>query len=678
MAGLLTFMTNSQLDEQERRRREEQQAQEKQNQPLIQGIVAYVRRCWEAASTAKQLVERRAYDSLRQRNGMYDPSKLEEIRKHGFSTVYMMITEVKCRAAESWLRDILLQDGKLPWELKPTTLPEVSDATEEEITAAVSEYVMSAVETVGRAPTIEEQIQFREKFLQKKHEGVVNEAENRAKSMQRVIEDKFEEGGILQAFDNFLSDLVTFPKAFIKGPILRKKNVMRWSGDQIVVETTVVPEFDWVSFFDMYPEPGITSLEQGYVLQRHRMSYSDLSALIGVPGYDEQAIRQVLADNNSSSWIAAHSQGEREALENKTGMEYNPAHHFDVFEFWGKISGKDLLEWGVDPEDVPDPAETYESNVWVCGDWCIKAVVNQDPLGEKPYVATSFIKVPGSFWGKGIPEVIKDVQSICNAAARSLVNNMGIASGPQVEVEVNRLPANEPLTSVFPWKIWQVSPSPQGANAIRFNQPQSIAAELMNVYDYFSRLADEHSGIPAYIYGDTDVRGAGRTASGLSMLMGAAGKGIRQVVMYIDFDVIAPLVWRQFKYEMQFNDDNSIKGDLVIIPKGAVALSTKEVLDSRRLEFLTATANPVDLQIIGLEARADILREIAKSLKMPTEAMPTKESAAIDMRVAQALQGNQMQTGSEQAVSMPGGGMTGRTAADETNTVRNSLSETRP
>jgi hypothetical protein len=290
-----------------------------------------------------------------------------------------------------------------------------------------------------------------------------------------------------------------------------------------------------------------------------------------------------------------------------------------------------LIEWGLSEEDVPDDAREYDANVWIVGNYVIKAVLNYDPLGEKPYAKTSFIKCPGAFWGKGIPKIIEDLQGVCNAAARALVNNMGISSGPQVEVNLERIPANEDITQLSPWKIWQTTNDPLGSSApaIRFTQPESRAQELMGVYDRFSKLADDHSGIPAYVYGDLNVQGAGRTSSGLSMLMGAAGKGIRQVIMHIDSDVVKPIVLRQFVYNMRYDEDESIKGDVEVIAKGAINLAVKETVNMRRIEFLNATANPIDIEIIGKEGRATILREVAKGLQMSVDdIVPSREKAA--------------------------------------------------
>jgi hypothetical protein len=366
------------------------------------------------------------------------------------------------------------------------------------------------------------------------------------------------------------------------------------------------------------------------------MSRMDLSDLIGVPGYDEDAIRKVLEIGNSSSWIGEDVELQKDEEERKFYSYMRPTTEFDALEFWGKVSGKMLIEWGLTVDDVPDSAREYDANVWLVGNYAIKAVLNYDPLGEKPYAKTSFIKCPGALWGKGIPKIIEDLQGVCNAAARALVNNMGISSGPQVEVNLERIPPNEDITQLTPWKIWQVTNDPVGSSApaIRFTQPDSRATELMGVYEKFSRLADDHSGIPAYVYGDLNVQGAGRTSSGLSMLMGAAGKGIRQVVMHIDTDVVKPIVLRQFIYNMRYDEDESIKGDVQVVAKGAINLAVKETVNLRRIEFLNATANSIDLEILGKDGRAAILREVAKGLQMSVdEVVPSREKSGYQDRI---------------------------------------------
>ena len=681
MAGLsfLRVVSNSDLARQEQEA-SDRALQERQNQPVILGLAAYLRQCWDAARIAKKPIEQKMLRALRQRNGEYEADKLKQIRAQGGSEIYMMITEVKCRAAESWLRDILLDNGSPPWDLQATPIPELSPAQVKEVQNEFAQKVLKMIEEVGQAPTLEQMSELKETVSQDYRFRNLREAQTRADRMKTKIQDQFAQGGWEQSFNDFITDLVTYPAAFVKGPIVRRQRTLGWKitpTGQTVVEPIerLGPEYERVDPFRIYPEPGISSINDGYLFEHHKLTRMALSDLIGVPGYDEDAIRKLLEIGNSQSWVNEDVELQKDEEERKYYTHMRPTTEFDALEFWGKVSGKMLREWGMSEDEVPDEAREYDANVWMVGNYVIKVVLNYDPLGEKPYAKTSFIKSPGAFWGKGIPEVIEDLQSVCNAAARALVNNMGISSGPQVEVNVERLPPNEDITTLAPWKIWQTINDPVGSSApaIRFTQPDSRASELMAVYEKFSRLADDHSGIPAYVYGDLNVQGAGRTSSGLSMLMGAAGKGIRQVVMHIDTDIVKPIVMRQFVYNMRYDEDESIKGDVEVIAKGAINLAVKETVNIRRIEFLNATANPIDLEIIGKEGRATILREVAKGLQMPVEeVVPSREKAAYQGRMqAQAMAVAMQQQAQGETPTQPDGAPKG---GMEANTVQSRAS----
>ena len=651
MAGLtlLRVVSGDELAKQERAQLEAEMQARQQN-PVILGLASHLRTCWDAARMAKDPINDIMLKALRQRNGEYEPEKLNAIRAQGGSEVYMMLTEIKCRAAESWLRDILMDNGTPPWDMQPTPEPDLSPSHMEELKQAFAEQVMITIQQSGQAPTKAEMMELKEVVSQQFRFKIMQAAQNRVDRMKIKIEDQLAQGGWSDAFNEFITDLVTFPCAFVKGPIVRRQRYLKWSqgGDgRMMMEPgeRIAPEFERVSPFNIYPEPGITRINDGYLFEHHELSRQALADLIGVPGYDDDAIRKALEYGPSAAFVFDSTESAREDEERKYYTEMRPTDVFDALEFWGKVSGKMLREWGMSEAEVPDEAKEYDANVWMVGTLVIKAVLNYDPLGEKPYAKTSFIKTPGSFWGRSIPEIIEDLQNVCNAAARALVNNMGIASGPQVEINLERIPPNEDITQMHPWKIWQVLNDPLGSSApaVRFNQPTDNSSTLMAVYEKFSRLADDHSGIPSYIYGDTDVQGAGRTASGLSMLMGSAGKGIRQVVMHIDHDVVKPIIQRQFIYNMRYDEDESIKGDAQVVPRGAVNLAVKETTNVRRVEFLNATANEIDMGIIGPEGRAAILREIAKGLQMPVdEVVPSRENMGFKKRAMEKQAAVQM------------------------------------
>jgi hypothetical protein len=203
-----------------------------------------------------------------------------------------------------------------------------------------------------------------------------------------------------------------------------------------------------------------------------------------------------------------------------------------------------------------------------------------------------------------------------NAAARSLANNMGISSGPQVGVNVSRLPPGEDITEMYPWKIWQFQSSEfnDGSQPLQFFQPNSNANELMAVFEKFSARADEDTMIPRYMTGESSP-GAGRTSSGLSMLISNAGKGIKQVISNIDRSVIVPSIERLYQDNLRYSKDPDLIGDVKAVAKGATSLVVKEAEAVRRNEFLQIVLNsPVAQQIVGMDGAAELLREQARNL----------------------------------------------------------------
>jgi len=243
MAGLtfLRVVSNSDLDKQEKEATN-RALQERQNQPVILGLAGYLRQCWDVARLAKRPIEQIMLQAMRQRNGEYEADKLQQIRAQGGSELYMMITEVKCRAAESWLRDILLDNGSPPWDLHATPIPDLNPAQAKEVQGMFAEKVLKIVEQFGKAPTQEEMRELKEMVSQDYRFAIMREAQTRADKMKLKIQDQFAQGGWEQSFNDFITDLVTYPAAFVKGPVVRRQRALGWKTDatgRTVVEPTV-------------------------------------------------------------------------------------------------------------------------------------------------------------------------------------------------------------------------------------------------------------------------------------------------------------------------------------------------------------------------------------------------------------------------------------------------------
>lgn len=592
---------------------------EMQNTPVIQGLASHVRERWDSARTAKRVLEERMLQCLRQRNGEYDPDKATEIAEQGGSDIYINLTSVKCRAATSWLRDTLLGSGAdKPWSIQGTPEPTMPPEILQELQATLAQQLMTHIEQGGMPPSQDELRQLAMSMKDEAMRQLKEESDERVSRMERKMEDQLAEGNWHKAFNEFLDDIVTFPYAVLKGPIKRKRKTLQWQGGKLVPVETIRNEWERVDPFMLYWAPWSWELGDGYIIERHRMTADDLQALIGVPGYNDDAIRTVLNDFGTSGmkqWL--WTDASKAQAEGKYVTEAIISGDLvDALQMWDSVKGSMLIEWGLTEKEIPDPALNYPCEVWLIGNVVIRAVLNYDPLGRKPYYLTSYENLPGSVDGKGVTDLCRDAQSMVNASARSLANNMGISSGPQVGVNVSRLPQGEDITDMHPWKIWQFTQSEVADNSapITFFQPQSNANELMAVFEKFSARADEDTMIPRYMSGE-NTPGAGRTSSGLSMLISNAGKGIKQVISNIDHNVITPAIERLYQDNLRYSDDPDLIGDVNIVAKGATSLVIKEAEAVRRNEFLTTVLNsPVAQQIVGMDGAAELLRDQARNL----------------------------------------------------------------
>jgi hypothetical protein len=415
---------------------------------------------------------------------------------------------------------------------------------------------------------------------------------------------------------------------------MRKKKELKWIPNEtgefaLNVQDAIVLEWERVDPFMIYWAPHATNVDDGFIIERHRLTRGSLQELIGVEGYDSAAIRAVLDEHGVGGlkdWLSIDSTKTEAEGKSTSALMTNPEATIDALQFWGSVQGKMLVEWGMDPQMVPDPLAEYPCELWQIGRWMIKVELNSDPCGRKPYYKTSYEKVPGSWDGNGVADLVRDCQSLCNATARALSNNMGIASGPMAAVLVDRLPPGEDVTHMHPWKIFQMNSDPYGGagKPVEFFMPGSNAQELMTVYEKFAVLADEYSGVPRYMTGDAPAQGAGRTATGMSMLMGNAGKSIKQVVGNVDLDVTQPLIERLYYYNMKYAEDPELKGDVKVVARGVNVLVAKEQAQVRMNEILNIVAtNPLFIDIVGEEPIADLLREVTKPLNM--DIVPPKE-----------------------------------------------------
>lgn len=623
--GILRYANNAQIDAHEKDIASRQAAELANNQPHIIGLASHVLTCWQEAKRAKDMITPRILAAQRARAGKYEPTVLAEIKKFGGSEEYARITANKARVAEAWLRDIYIGQTEKPWTLDATPKPSLPEDMVAKIKAQVAaEFAIAFAQTMQPMPP--EAVAARTSELTAaERERAMEAARMSVMAMERTMYDQMIQGGWVQAIGDFLNDMVTFPAAHFKGPVIRKRPTMKWDNSQggwtPIVADAILPEFERMDPLRCFPAPGTTNPQEGYFIEHVSLSRGDLYAMIGVEGFDENAIREVLDEygrGGLTDWVN-HSELMTRASIN--GEMYQPSSSsnvtIDALEYHGPVQGRQLVEWGLTGGEVGDPDADYEADVWLIGRWVIKAQLNADPMKRRNIYKTSYEEVPGAYWGLGLVDILADVQGIANAAVRSMVNGMAFSSGPQIGVNVDRLPPGEDITNAYPMKVWQFGESQTGSNtkAVEFFQPESNVNDNLAVIEKAYSFADDFSLIPRIMGGNTEGN-IGRTASGMSMALNAANKGLKGVVSNIDVKILTPQLEMLFNYNMIYNPDMSIKNDAQVVARGAVSLMQMETLQLRRNEFLVATNNPIDAQIVGPEGRAEILREAAKGLQI--------------------------------------------------------------
>jgi hypothetical protein len=656
--GVLQVIPEDVLQQQEAdRANQTAQANQAQTAQSPQELAGYIRGLWEIFRNHRNTAagwSERLLVALRTFNGQYDANQLREIRRFGGSEVYARIIAQKCRAASSLLRDIYLGDTR-PWGIKPPSSPKIPDSVQQNIDALLQLENQQVTQTQGKPPDPEDEQARRTALIESALDAAKKKAGQQAKDSDNKIEDILREGMFYHAFAEFLVDLPTFPFGVICGPEVKIIPEVVWppaGGQPTIVQK---PKLVWrrVAPFDIWWTPGVSSFANADIIEKIKFTRAELNDLLDLPGYNQDELRAVLDEYGRGGlydfWDTTDA--ERAVLENKENPAWNRSKLIACMAFNGNIQGRMLQDYGL---AVPDELRDYHVQAWLIGSHVIKCQLSPSPRQRPPYYITSFEKVPGTPIGNGLTDMLDDLQIVSNATLRGLVNNLSISSGPQVVVNDDRLSPDETGEDLYPWKRWHTRNDPVGNNArppIDFFMPTSNTQALVSAYQEFVSIADDVSAIPKYVGGQAGAGGAGRTASGLAMLMGNSSKILQTVSANIDNDIMEPALLQLVDLIMLTDTTGLLTGEEKVSVDGVQVAIQKETQRQRQVEFLQATANPMDAHIIGIKGRGMVLREVAQGLGLSGDEIVPNDETLAQMDAAQrAQQQNPQQQALQQKV----------------------------
>ena len=639
-------------------------------------VVGYVKERFKRAEDARQTDETRWLRSYRNYRGIYGSDvQFTETEK---SRVFVKVTKTKTLAAYGQIVDVLFGSSRFPLTVNPTTLPDGvaesvhinidpnAEAGQQELSQAFGEppkvsFLFDPDEKLKPGETMFDRMErlgpledrlaaLGDKVIEgpgtSQSTVTFHPAMVAAKKMEKKIHDQLEESGANKQLRHTAFEMALFGTGIMKGPFAVDKEYPNWDeeGDYDPLIKTV-PSTSHVSIWNFYPDPDAYNMDEAeYVVERHRMTRSQMRGLKTRPFFRNESIEDAVQLGESYEkkyW--------EQDMEDHSSMT-NAPERYEVLEFWGYVDTEILEDNGVTiPRELKD-AEQVNVNAWICNDKVLRLVLNPFKPTRIPYYAVPYELNPYSFFGVGIAENMDDTQTLMNGFMRMAIDNAALSGNLIIEVDETNLVPGQDL-SVYPGKVFRRQGGAPGQGIFGTKFP-NVAGENMQLFDKARVLADESTGFPSFAHGQTGVSGVGRTASGISMLMSAANGSIRNVVKNVDDYLIGPMGRAFFAFNMQFDFDTDIKGDLDVKASGTESLMANEVRSQRLMQFMGVASNPALMPFVKSDY---IIREIAKSMDLdPDKVTNSLSDAAIQAEILKKFtQPPEAPVGPEGAVQGP-------------------------
>ena len=618
----------------------------------VSGVIPFVMDRYQRAEDYRSNDEERWLRSYRNYRGLYGSDvQFTEAEK---SRVFIKVTKTKTLAAYGQIVDVLFAGNKFPISIEPTVLPEgvakdVSfdpkmpeqlqqgnemdspygfEGDGKELPAGATEK-----DLLERLGPLEEKLKditgLKEEIGKTPSAVTFSPAMIAAKNMEKQIMDQLQESGATKQLRSTSFEMALFGTGVMKGPFAIDKEYPNWdeNGEYSPIFKTV-PSTSHVSVWNFYPDPDAANMDEAqFIIERHKMSRTQLRGLKKRPYFRSNVIDEVIA--SGESYDKKYWEDDLSDYTADYGVE-----RFEVLEYWGMCDVDMLEENGAEiPKELKEFDE-LQANIWISNGKLIRMVLNPFKPATIPYMAAPYELNPYSFFGVGLAENMDDTQTLMNGFMRMAVDNAVLSGNLLIEVDETNLVPGQDL-SVYPGKVFRRQGGAPG-QAIFGTKFPNVSGENLQLFDKARQLADESTGLPSFSHGQTGVTGVGRTASGISMLMNAASGSIKTVIKNVDDYLLKPLGEGLFRFNMQFNFNPELRGDLEVKARGTESLMANEVRSQRLMQFLQVASNPALAPFAKFQY---VIREIAKAMDLdPDKVTNNMDEAALQAELMKQFQ----------------------------------------
>lgn len=529
--------------------------------------------------TARRLAELKWTQNARQFLGIYDPDVAIPADR---SKAYPKLTRVKVVSMVSRLMNLLFPTSEKNWTLQASPVPNLPAS------------VMQGVLNEAFAHAQQNGIEATEELI---NGFVIREAQSRAADLEKEIEDQLAEIGGSRMIDyiaicrKVIYSGVMYGAGVARGPFVRSQTQSRWTRDpvtqQFVLTTIDVkrPQFEFVSLWDYYPDmtaKNFASQEGQFV--RHVMSRHQLRKLADDPSFMREQVLEYLRDHTTGNYVRQAYETELKAMGVHVNVNDQANSKYEILEWNGYVSAKDLSAVGVDVPEV-NMADDVEAVLWVIGNTVIRAEINpwvEISPDEKVEMFHHFVfeEDETTLLGNGLPNIMRDSQMGVCIGTRMIFDNAGATCGPIIEINTDLARQDQDLQGVSGFKVFyrEGTGVEATAPAVRELKVQGHIPELTSVVEMFTRFADTETFIGPATGGDMQKSASEpmRTAAGASMIRGDAALPFKDVLR--NFDLFTQSVLESLVvFNKMLNDKPGLIGDAQVVPRGATSLMAKEM-----------------------------------------------------------------------------------------------------
>jgi hypothetical protein len=619
----------------------------------LKSIVGRLKALSEKRISERKPLEDRWLSDLMQYHGQYDDQMRIDLDKAKKSQLFINLTRPKTDIMVARLGDLLFPTDEKNYGLQPTPVPSLTEDAEAAAKAAIAinARLKEKKEQLpeGQAPdeemlALEEQARASQ-AASDELQAVIQEAKRRCELMAAEIDDQLKESLYHAVKRDQIEDAVKLGTGVTKGPVTGDKIRKGWKlkkiarkdatgqpmldemGQPVLEEKHELemsngdrPSMRNVDIWSFFPDMDVRTVGEGEGnLERHLMNIKKLQALSHLPGFDKDALRRLITAKPRDTAPAYMT-----TLRNITGDKQQIANDmYHVWEYTGPLSiedMKDLAEATGDTETLADMAEVdplteLNAVVWFCDDELLKFGLYPYDSGECMYSVFNLVKDESSIFGYGIPYMMRDAQKALNAAWRAMMDNAGLASGPQLIIDQILLEPADGDYTLSPRKIWLAKKGiPKENRAFETFDVPMHQVELANIITLAKQFIDDETGLPQIAQGDQGAE-VTKTAQGMALLMNSANVGFRRVVKNFDDDVTTPDIRRFYDWNMQLNPKESIKGDYEVDARGSSVLLMREMQSQTLMAIATNFgAHPVYGPMLK---NREVMRKLFQALMIP-------------------------------------------------------------